>query len=279
MQPKLFLKNVLQQLNVYYPLQRFYRGGINKFIRHKNKLAYTKFKGSGFTCNCCNAQYERFIPEYPSPNIAAAINTNEVIAGFGENVFCPNCGSKNRERLILDILQNEIDCNNKKVLLFAPEKNIYNYLKQVATLTTVDIEPQLYKPIDKAVQFADATHLQFANDSFDILIANHILEHIPNDDVALQQMYRVLKPNGVAILQVPYSKKLQQTIEDKTIKNPALQEQLFAQKDHVRIYAYANYIERLQAANFTVKVLQPDYVIKYQQHAIQQNECVFLACK
>lgn len=279
MQPKLFLKNVLQQINVYYPLQKFYRGGINKFIRHKNKLAYTKFKGNGFTCNCCNAQYERFIPEYPSPNIAAAINTNDVIAGFGENVFCPNCGSKNRERLILDILQNEIDCNNKKVLLFAPEKNIYNYLKQVATLTTVDIEPQLYKPIDKAVQFADATHLQFDSESFDIVIANHILEHIPNDDVALQQLYRVLKPNGVAILQVPYSKKLQQTIEDKTIKNPALQEQLFAQKDHVRIYAYANYIERLQAANFTVKVLQPDYLIKYQQHAIQQNECVFLACK
>jgi SAM-dependent methyltransferase len=276
---KSVLKKILQQLKIYHPLQTFYRGWITAVTNHYYQFAYAKYKGKGFTCNFCNASYQQFVPEYPYAAIANAINSHEVIAGYGPNVYCPNCMSKNRERLVLAVLQHTITIENKKILHFSPEKNLHNYLATKATVTSVDIIPDFYKKIDSTITYADATNLQFENASFDIIIANHILEHIPADLTAMKEMHRVLRSGGVAILQVPYSEKLTATIEEPFIKNPIKQAYLFGQKDHVRIYALTDYVHRLTICGFTVTVLAPNMLAQFALHAIQAQESVILCYK
>jgi predicted SAM-dependent methyltransferase len=272
-------KRILKRMRIYHPLQSLYRSVLEYAVNKYYKLTYSKFKGNGFTCNFCNASYRNFVPEYPSPNIADAIHSNAVIAGYGKNVFCPDCMSKNRERLLLAVMQHMIVVKNKTILHFSPEKLLFNYLKKEATVTTVDIMPGFYKKIDHAISFSDATNLHFKDESFDMVIANHILEHIPEDLKAMKEMYRVLKSGGMALLQVPYSEKLNDTIEDPYIDNPALQEQLYGQKDHVRIYALTNYLDRLSTAGFRIKVLNAEVLEQFKNFAIQDGEKVIICYK
>ena len=112
-----------------------------------------------------------------------------------------------------------------------------------------------------------------------MIIANHILEHIPEDIKAIKEMFRVLKNGGMAILQVPYSQKLATTIEDPFISDPHKQEQLYGQKDHVRIYALADYLSRLKIGGFEVKVLQSETLDQFKANAIQNKENVILCYK
>lgn len=276
---KPIFKKILQQLAIYHPLQTFYRTCIAATINHYYQLTYAKYKGKGFICNFCNASYEKFVPEYPYPAIANAIKRYDVTAGYGANVYCPNCMSKNRERLVMAVLENMLLIDDKTILHFSPEKNLYNYLATKAKVTTVDIVPGFYKKIDTTITYADATKLQFKDASFDMVIANHILEHIPEDIIAMKEMYRVLQPGGVAILQVPYSEKLTATIEEPHINNPTKQEQLFGQKDHVRIYAFTDYVKRLTQSGFKVTILSPTMLAPFAKHAIQPKESVILCYK
>jgi SAM-dependent methyltransferase len=276
---KEFLKSILKSLNIYHPLQSFYRNTINVAKKKYYQLTYLRYKGKGFTCNFCNASYEKFIPEYPSLQTAEALYRNDVIAGYGENVFCPNCMSKNRERLVGAVLQNLLPVENTSILHFSPEKNLCIFLKTKARVTSADLLPGFYKTIDPSIVNADATKLHFEDESFDIVIANHVLEHIPEDVKAIKEFYRVLKKGGFAILQVPYSEKLETTIEDPFINDPQQQERLYGQKDHVRIYSLENYLRRLEAGNFTTKVITADSLKQFAVHAIQEKECVILGYK
>src|SRR4051794_40922139 len=115
------LKSFLKRLRLYHPLQTFYRSTLAFAINSYYKLSYLKYKGQGFTCNFCGSAYKKFVAEYPSGNIAGAIEHNEVIAGYGENVYCPNCMSKNRERLVLAVIQNMLTIERKTILHFSPE--------------------------------------------------------------------------------------------------------------------------------------------------------------
>jgi SAM-dependent methyltransferase len=280
------LKSFLKTLHLYHPLQSAYRSGLSYIRNQYFKRTYARYKVIGqppssdfFECNFCGARYNKFVPEYPAPDIATAINKNSVIAGFGENVYCPNCGSKNRERLIKAILQTYTTIEGKKILHFSPEKHLYNFIKRSAPVTTADITPSFYRNIDKNILQADATNLPFGDGAFDLLIANHILEHIPEDQAAMKEMYRVLNDKGLAILQVPYSETLDTTLEEPDIKDPIRQAAQYGQKDHVRIYAKNDYIQRLRKAGFHVNVLTPERLAPFRIHAIQENESVFLCSK
>jgi SAM-dependent methyltransferase len=270
---KEYLKNILKSIEVYYFLQGNYRKLLFHIQQITSRIRYSKFKGAGFTCNCCNAGYTRFIPDYPSAENANAIYSNEVIAGYGENILCPNCLSTARERLIIALLKEEFKITGKKILHFSPEKNIYNFLKINNEIITADIEPLFYKSIDGKIKNEDATSLSFSNNSFDVVIGNHILEHIPDDKKAMAEIFRVLKPGGRAILQVPYSVKIANTIEEPVINNPQKQAALFGQKDHVRVYALNDYLYRLRQAGFDAVIIPYSGLQHFYHLAIQQNEC------
>jgi SAM-dependent methyltransferase len=273
---KELLKKWLKKANIYHPLQRFYRSSLSVVKKNYYRSTWYRFRGKGYTCNYCGAEYKKFVPEYPGPDIAEPLEVHSVVAGYGDNVFCPNCLSKNRERLLKAVIAEYLPISGKKILHFSPERNLYRWLRQQAAVTTVDLVPGFYRDIDSRIAIADATQLTFADSSFDIVIANHILEHIPDDKKAMREIYRVLGPQGVAILQVPYSETLAATIEEPDISDPDRQAARFGQKDHVRIYALRDYVQRLEAAGFRVRLLDPSALSAFRPYAIQESETVIL---
>jgi ubiquinone/menaquinone biosynthesis C-methylase UbiE len=100
----------------------------------------------------------------------------------------------------------------------------------------------------------DVQDMKIADNSFDVVFCNHVLEHVPDDLKAMREIYRVLKPGGMAIMQVPMNPDLKETFEDPSITDPKERHRLFGQYDHVRMYG-ADYHDRLKAAGFEVHVV------------------------
>ena len=271
-------KNILHSLGIYHPLQSHYRNVVFYLKRLFYRISFASYKGHGFTCNVCQQQYFRFVDDRPASENKNALLSNHVIAGYGKNIICPNCLSNARERLVIAMLQHHVNIDNKKILHLSPEKNVYQYLKSKSNVITADLVPGFYKNIDKHIRQEDVTALSFADQSFDVVIANHVLEHIPDDLKAMSEIYRVLKKGGVAILQVPYSETISETIEEPLIYNPKKQSNLFGQKDHVRIYQLNDYISRLGQSGFIVSKINYKELSAFHQHAIQLDE-TFLEIK
>lgn len=138
---------------------------------------------------------------------------------------------------------------NIRLLHVAPEKNLQKVLKAFSKIKYIsgDLNPLV---ADRKI---DITNINFENDYFDFIICNHVLEHIVDDQKAMRELFRVLKPEGFAILQVPISKKAKETFEDFSITSPEERKIYFGQKDHVRIYG-KDYKERLESVGFKVNL-------------------------
>ncbi len=189
--------------------------------------------------------------------------------GYGKqrsNVLSPSTLSLERHRLLWLYLKNETDffTSPKKVLHFAPEQAFYKRFRQQTNLdyTTTD----LYSPL--ADVKADICNLPFENDSYDLILCNHVLEHIPDDKRAMEELYRVLKPGGMGIFQIPQDLNRETTFEDNSITDRKARAEIFGQYDHVRVYG-RDYFEKLRQIGFNVievdytKVLSPELVEKY----------------
>jgi SAM-dependent methyltransferase len=268
---KKILIRILKALGIYHPLQSRYRRILLQTQNKKLRRSYAGYRGSGFTCNFCGSSFSKFAPRYPKPQDRPALDRNKVIAGYGENVYCPECMSTSRERLILAMLTS-MNIRGKKVLHLAPEEKIYRIVKSNCLVTTADIMPGFYSTTDKHIKYADVTMLPFADHCFDIVIANHVLEHIPDDRKAMKEIYRVLNQEGMAILQVPFSEVNLFTIEDQHINDPKKQSALFGQEDHVRIYSLQDYLKRLAGSGFTVDYTPFESLGDFYKYAIQPGE-------
>lgn len=99
----------------------------------------------------------------------------------------------------------------------------------------------------------DITDINLHDNQFDCIICYHVLEHILDDEKAMRELFRVLKPGGWAILQQPVDPTRDKTFEDPNIVLPEERERVFGQKDHVRIYGQ-DYKDRLERTGFTVKL-------------------------
>lgn len=188
--------------------------------------------------------------------------------GYGNqrsNVLSPSTLSLERHRLLWLYLKNETDffTANKKVLHFAPEQCFLKRFKNLKNLdyTTTDLE----SPI--ADVKADICNLPFEDNSYDTIFCNHVLEHIADDAKAMQELYRVLKPKGMAILQIPQDLNRAITFEDDSITDKKQRAKIFGQYDHVRIYGL-DYFDKLRSIGFKVK--EVDYTAKLSAEAIEK---------
>lgn len=127
----------------------------------------------------------------------------------------------------------------------------------------------------------DIMDIHYPDASFDAIVCNHVLEHVADDERALLELYRVLRPGGWALLQVPIDASKAETFEDPTVTDPRERERIFGQHDHVRIYG-RDYVERLRAAGFSVRPddfidrVPQDFIEKY---GLDKSEHVYLARK
>lgn len=188
--------------------------------------------------------------------------------GYGKqrpNVLSPSTLSLERHRLLWLYLKKETDffTSNKKVLHFAPEQAFHKRFRQLKNLdyTTTD----LLSPL--ADVKADICNLPFKDNSYDVILCNHVLEHIPDDTKAMQELYRVLKPNGMAILQIPQDLSRADTFEDNTITDKKERAEIFGQYDHVRIYG-RDYFDKLRSIGF--KVDEVDYTAQLSSEEIDK---------
>ena len=188
--------------------------------------------------------------------------------GYGNqrnNVLSPSTLSLERHRLLWLYLNNETDffTAKKKVLHFAPEQAFYKLFRNQKNLeyTTTD----LLSPL--ADVKADICNLPFEDNAYDVILCNHVLEHIPDDTKAMKEIFRVLKTNGMAILQIPQDLNRATTFADDSITNQKERAKIFGQYDHVRIYG-RDYFDKLRSIGFTV--IEEDYTNKISPELVEK---------
>ena len=210
--------------------------------------------------------------------------------GYGQqrnNVLSPSTLSLERHRLLWLYLNKETDffqsefisdsSANKptiklrdaetssalKVLHFAPEQAFYKRFRNQSNLdyTTTD----LFSPL--ADVKADICNLPFEDNSYDVILCNHVLEHIPDDTKAMQELYRVLKPGGMGIFQIPQDLARTKTFSDDSITDEKERAKIFGQYDHVRIYG-RDYFDKLRAIGF--EVIEENYTAKISPELVEK---------
>jgi SAM-dependent methyltransferase len=221
-------------------------------------------RGNKVECPVCESTFRKFLPY--------GVNSRS-------NVLCPTCLSLERHRLIWLYLQNQSDflTRPRRLMHVAPEQCFYNRFKKLTHIdyVTADLESPL------ADYHFDLHEIPFEENSFDMILCNHVLEHVTDDRKVMSEFLRVLKPGGFAILQVPLEPHRPTTYEDPSITDPREREKAFGQKDHLRVYGL-DYPGRLREAGFSVAeklvsaTFTPEQINRYR---LAPDETLYIASK
>jgi SAM-dependent methyltransferase len=257
----LSMKNIISLLIRYVPRRYLQQISGNAF-----KIIGWFYRGNKVFCPVCETSYRKFMPY-------GRLSTRA-------NALCPNCLSLERHRLIWLYLYKKTDffVQPLQVLHVAPEVCFINRFEAIHGhgYVTADIESPLAK-----VKM-DIHHIPFSDNMFDVILCNHVLEHVDDDIKAMREIRRVLKPGGFAILQVPFFRPVpEKTFEDPTITDPKEREKIFGQNDHVRKYGqdYPKRIEQsgLEAIEekFTLELTDADL----QKFGLAKSEVIYIGAK
>ena len=171
--------------------------------------------------------------------------------------------------MLMYLRSEGLPTQGSQVLHVAPEPALQRWLLSLDAIhyTSIDLDSPL------AEVHADITALPFGEETFDLVLCSHVLEHVPDDRAAMLELRRVVRPGERVIVQVPPS-ALAETFEDASVTSPAERERLFGQYDHVRICG-ADYGQRLEEAGFAVESV--DYVAQLdpatqQRHGLWTGE-------
>ena len=241
------------------------------------------YYGHRYRCPVCNHNFRTMLPGGFDLKVIKEMYI--VGAGRREQDICPYCQSTDRDRLVFLYLKYETDFFRKQVSLLhiAPEPALYHVFKKAKN---IDYHPGTkYQEgfyYDNTIEVIDLLEIPYSDNSFDWVMCNHVLEHIPDDISAMRELFRVLKPGGKAILQVPYSLKLEKTYEDDRYRTPKEREEHFGQFDHVRIYGL-DYPDRLRSCGFEVNIIKQSGGFKHtgnlDKYALNPKEYLFIASK
>jgi SAM-dependent methyltransferase len=191
------------------------------------------YAGNKYECNICQKKLRKFI------------------TFSNEDSLCPNCGSLKRNRRLWSLLETELLVPNMSILDFSPSRCLYRKLKKMKTIN--------YKSTDLSGDFIadhhfDITNLEITDNSLDLVICYHILEHVNDDIQAIKELFRVMKPGGKALIQTPF--KDGNIYEDYSIVSDEERLKHFGQEDHVRIYSVSGLGKRLENCGFLVKIIE-----------------------
>lgn len=252
---------------------------INKvFRKFKRVFKLILHHGNKYKCPFCGyASKDLFSIGLNFP----VLKEKEVVGGGRRPGGCYKCGSIDRERLILVYLKEKLKIfsgdKNLSILHIAPEKHLSMLLSEAGFTKYIcgDLFTYGYE-YPANVENIDVLSIPYANNTFDLVICNHVLEHVPQDQMAMKEIKRVMKSCGKAILQVPISKNSLITFEDNSITEPKERELNFGQFDHVRIYGQ-DYIKRLEESGF--KVERINISKEFKKFGLNQDEDIFICIK
>lgn len=221
------------------------------------------YVGRGRVCPICGARLRKFMPYgYVTPR---------------EDALCPRCLSLERHRLIWLWLErhSNLFATHPRLLHIAPEVSLMRHFKRhykacKSNYITADLESPL------ADMHFDVQQIPLEDSSVEVIICNHLLEHVDNDRVAMRELNRVMCEGGWGIMLVPEDRGLATTFEDDTITDPAERTRLFGQYDHRRTYG-RDYDDRLREAGFTVERIAARSLLstkEYELHAVGGDDLV-----
>ncbi len=252
-------------------MKNFFKSMITSRQREGLKAAYRKsasffLRGRGVFCPLCGSHYRRFL------NWRGR-----------KNACCPQCGSLERTRFLYFMVisleaSREPEGNSPvKVLHFAPEKPLSAQLKNLPQVEYLsgDIDP------GRAMEVIDINRIGYPNHHFDVILCSHVLEHLPRDDQALEEMHRVLKPGGKAFLLVPYRRKLPKTLQDDGTMSARERKKHFGAPDHFRWYGkdFAKKLQKQGFQVFTRRVKQNFSPEEIEKYGLRENHTLFIAQK
>ena len=219
---------------MYNSIKKGLKSVIPKRFLIKNEMLFRNifgvfYKGNNHECNICKKKLSAFIELE------------------NQDLLCPFCGSLSRNRRLWQLL-HENDTLKGNLLHFSPSRNLYRTLKKNKNINYLssDFENEFL-----ADYKFDITNIEQKDATFDTIICYHILEHITNDQKAMKELYRVLKPNGKVYIQTPF--KTGDIYENDSITTPEERLKHFGQEDHVRVYSIKGLKDRLESNGFNVK--------------------------
>ena len=193
-------------------------------------------------CNVCKRHSWRFFPFRSRPN-----------------AMCSGCFSLERHRLLFALIENDFPqlLNEQcRILHFAPEACLSKQIEKnkKADYQTADNMSQFIPGVEAEPKHCmDITNIEFEDASFDFVICNHVLEHVPDDRKAMSELYRVLKPGGVGLINVPARRDETETLEDFSL-SPEERQKQYGARDHVRYYAIPDFANRLRSVGFSTDI-------------------------
>lgn len=204
-----------------------------------------QYRGNEVECACCDGKFSTFLTYGNTPR---------------KNAVCPRCNALERNRVLWIYLTKElkIEGKNWKVLHFAPERTLEKRMKQLQKLTYIgaDLNPDL------ADYQMDITKIPESDNEFDLIICSHVLGHVPDEGLAIREMKRVLKPNGLAIVMTVIDLNNPITYENDTVKTPAERLKNYGEDDLTRLHGL-DFQQRLEAQGFEVEAL--DYRLTFSE--------------
>jgi SAM-dependent methyltransferase len=225
-------------MNSISPIRAVINPLLRPLVRRARRLV---FRGTERYCGLCDSSLRGFYPY----GVASRSDAR-----------CPACGSLERHRLLKIVAEQKTDLFDgepKRILHIAPEEAIERLVRQLPRVTylSADIEDP------RASVRMDITNIEYPGSSFDVILCNHVLEHVPDDRKALREFHRVLSPGGLGMIQVPVSDPV--TFEDFTITDPEERRRIFGQPDHVRRYG-PDIRDRMEEAGFAVEEITTEDV-------------------
>ncbi len=268
----------------------------NLFAKKRKKVSEEenkKIKISPYTCPLCNASGIDMLPVYAVFGDAMKTYFSEYQKNQSiHNIFlyetfnmadygCSNCYANDKDRLYALFIEkylNEISPGQIDLLDIAPTVQLTAFLKK---------KPQInYKSMDLMMEgvddHADITDMHIYKDGqFDFFICSHVLEHVPDDIKAMNELYRILKQGGKGIVMVPINLGVETTLEDPYGTDISKRWKYFGQDDHVRIYAKQDFINRLESVGFKVDLLDADYFtsVVFEKTAVYSTSVLYIASK
>ncbi len=243
----------------------FSKPGALRFAKRVQASVARRFgrwaRGGPCHCVCCGELSPYFLPfSGGAMAVPPVVYELDLVGSDLARYSCPKCESNDRERH-LKLYCDKLGVNHlmagARILHFAPECRFGEYVSAAAPREYVKAD---LIPGAPDVQKVDMLAMQFPAESFDMVIANHVLEHVADDARALAEIHRVLRPAGLAILQTPYSAMLKTTFEDAGIVSKAAREHAYGQDDHVRLYGQDVFL-RFAAAGFSSRVVRHEIAL------------------
>ena len=231
------------------------------------KVAPLLYKGDNVECPVCGKSFRKFL-SYGADIV------------HRENVLCPNDLTLERHRLMWLYLKDHSDfftAKDVKVFHIAPEQCFHGLFKKQANIDylTADLESPL------ADMHFDLHEIPLEDNRFDVVFCNHVMEHVVDPIRCMQELLRVMKPGGWAIMQVPQDWSIEETYEDPSITSPEEREKHFWQKDHVRLFG-RDYPEWLKRAGFEVEEFKASEVYGddlVERYRLSKDEILYIASK